>query len=424
MKSRLYLNLMLLVLAVPSFAQKIGFNINTPNHPLHLVQPTGTTLIGGQPLFYAEYTGTNTADMIGIKAKCKPLDYYGIGGDFEGGWTGLRGRVTGAGVLNESYVGVIGDVTGTGSGDFFGVQGYAHASGSAENFGIYGKATGGLKNWAGYFANGNVYIQNRLSIGNTNPAHPVHINQPAGTTITEGFPVMHVEYTGSNLENVQAIRGRCVLPSSNGTGGSFEGGEIGVEGKVTTDTPGTHFGVKGIVSSNVGTNIAIFGDAAGFTTSYAGYFGNGMVYISQELGIGGDPVTNRLEVYGNASKSSAGDWLANSDERLKKNIQPLDAQDMIEKLLSLKGITYEWNDDKTGNDRPEGIHYGFTAQNIQEVFPTLVEQDANGYLQTAYGTYDAMMVEAIRYLYMENQSLKNEMEEIRGLLREVAVSER
>jgi hypothetical protein len=33
-----------------------------------------------------------------------------------------------------------------------------------------------------------------------------------------------------------------------------------------------------------------------------------------------------------------------------------------------------------------------------EVFPELVEEDNLGYLQTAYGTYDAMYVECIRAL--------------------------
>ena len=47
------------------------------------------------------------------------------------------------------------------------------------------------------------------------------------------------------------------------------------------------------------------------------------------------------------------------------------------------------NHDKTGNERPEGIQYGFTAQNIQANFPTLVAEDNLGYLQTAYDTYDA-----------------------------------
>ena len=71
----------------------------------------------------------------------------------------------------------------------------------------------------------------------------------------------------------------------------------------------------------------------------------------------------------------------------------------LQRLLALRGVTYEWDDDKTGSRRPEGVQYGFTAQNIQTVFPTLVEEDKLGYLQTAYGTYDAMTVEAIRALH-------------------------
>ncbi len=120
--------------------------------------------------------------------------------------------------------------------------------------------------------------------------------------------------------------------------------------------------------------------------------------VATNVGIGRIPITNNLEVNGTASKSSAGDWLANSDARLKKNIQPLNSQLMLQNLLALQGVTYEWDDDKTGSKRPVGIQYGFTAQNIQQVFPTLVEEDKLGYLQTAYGTYDAMTVEAIRAL--------------------------
>jgi hypothetical protein len=119
------------------------------------------------------------------------------------------------------------------------------------------------------------------------------------------------------------------------------------------------------------------------------------------VGVGRAPITNNLEVEGTASKSSSGSWLANSDARLKKNIHPLDSREMLEKLLALQGVTYEWNDDKTGWKRPGGTQYGFTAQNIQQVFPTLVEEDKLGYLQAAYGTYDAMVVEAIRALKLE-----------------------
>jgi hypothetical protein len=113
------------------------------------------------------------------------------------------------------------------------------------------------------------------------------------------------------------------------------------------------------------------------------------------------PSTNLLEVNGTASKTAAGDWLANSDARLKKDIKQMDSQTVLDKMLALKGITYYWNDTVTGSKRPTQLQYGFTAQNIQEVFPILVEEDNLGYLQTAYGTYDAMYVESMRALQQQ-----------------------
>jgi hypothetical protein len=125
------------------------------------------------------------------------------------------------------------------------------------------------------------------------------------------------------------------------------------------------------------------------------------------MGILRDPTTNALEVAGNASKSSAGDWIANSDARLKKDIQPL--QGALQKLQQLNGITYKWNDDKTGSTRPDGKQMGFTAQNIQQVFPELVSADAQGFLQTAYGTYDALYVEAIKELLRKIEVLEEKV---------------
>ena len=127
-----------------------------------------------------------------------------------------------------------------------------------------------------------------------------------------------------------------------------------------------------------------------------------------KLGIGRPPTTNILEVEGTASKTSAGDWVANSDARLKSNIKRMDSKEMLHKILDLKGITFEWNDHITGTKRPKGTMYGFTAQNIKEVFPELVQEDNLGFLQTAYGTYDAMYVEAIRAQQQQIEELQDE----------------
>jgi hypothetical protein len=128
------------------------------------------------------------------------------------------------------------------------------------------------------------------------------------------------------------------------------------------------------------------------------------------VGIGMQPNSNKLAVNGEASKTNPGSWAGNSDARLKKNITQLKPEETLTKLLQLQGVTYEWDDDKTGINRPEGLQYGFSAQNIRSVFPELVEEDNLGYLQTAYGTYDAMMIEALRALNEKIEKLETENE--------------
>ncbi|MEM9847564.1 MAG: tail fiber domain-containing protein, partial [Bacteroidota bacterium] len=169
-------------------------------------------------------------------------------------------------------------------------------------------------------------------------------------------------------------------------------------------------------SNNAGKNYNIVSSDGSVIASFrADGGGNNNVGINKSIGTN----DNALEVNGNASKSAAGDWLANSDARLKKNIQTLNSEQVLKQLLTLQGITYEWNDDKTGNDRPEGMQYGFTAQNVQEVFPTLVSEDSKGYLQTSYGTYDAMYVEALRALNEKIEDLERENEILKAQIAKV-----
>ncbi|MBK9336328.1 MAG: tail fiber domain-containing protein [Lewinellaceae bacterium] len=228
------------------------------------------------------------------------------------------------------------------------------------------------------------------------------------------------DVAASDLENATAIGARAlagannclVLGSINGINGATDNVKVGIGMTIPSH-------VLTVKSSDAET-MRLLGPTSFFEYGARLNFGDGdYVYIEETsddtlriqanaVGIGRSPITNMLEVEGTASKSTAGDWLANSDARLKKNISPLNSHEMLDKLLALQGVTYEWNDDKTDSKRPEGVQYGFTAQNIQTVFPTLVEEDKLGYLQTAYGTYDAMTVEAIRALHDEIKALKSE----------------
>lgn len=175
-----------------------------------------------------------------------------------------------------------------------------------------------------------------------------------------------------------------------------------------------------LIGNNAGNNVSgnysnkLHIDNATFATSLIyGDFSTQEVGINWNVGTSG-VLPNTLSVNGNASKSSAGSWLGNSDQRLKKNIQYMDSKHILEKVLEMKGVTYEWNDNETGLTRPEGTMYGFIAQDLQQVWPKNVKEDKLGFLETAYGSYDAMFVEAfkeldkrIKELETENATLKS-----------------
>ncbi|WP_426431618.1 tail fiber domain-containing protein [Winogradskyella sp. HB-48] len=147
-----------------------------------------------------------------------------------------------------------------------------------------------------------------------------------------------------------------------------------------------------------------------FFSSIAGGGGGNVIVVTGDgnVGIRRTPTTNELEVNGTASKATAGAWLANSDRRLKKNINTIDSELALNKLLNLRGVTYEWNDNQTGTERPKELQYGFIAQELMEVFPEKVTKDNLGFYQTSYGDYDAVFVQAIKELNKKIESLETE----------------
>jgi len=158
-------------------------------------------------------------------------------------------------------------------------------------------------------------------------------------------------------------------------------------------------------SNSLGSNQLIIENSSSSTPLIYGTFNTNEVGINWDSSVA---LPNTLSVNGNASKTTAGAWLANSDARLKKDIKTMNSQAMLNKILAMRGVTYKWDDDKTGLDRPESIQYGFIAQDLQKIWPTKVSEDGQGFLQTAYGDYDAMFVEAFKAQQAQIQTLKQE----------------
>jgi len=138
----------------------------------------------------------------------------------------------------------------------------------------------------------------------------------------------------------------------------------------------------------------VSGDQRWYTGGYT--TGNERMRLnsSGNLAIGGtDPATNRLKVFGDFEVTGACSGCS-SDERLKKNIQQM-GENSLEKLLSIKGVSYEWSDAQKSRDFP-GLQMGVIAQDVESVFPEIVGTDSRGFKFVRYDKLIAPTIEAIR----------------------------
>lgn len=79
-----------------------------------------------------------------------------------------------------------------------------------------------------------------------------------------------------------------------------------------------------------------------------------------------------------------------SDISLKKNILTLD--NSLEKVLALNPVSFNWN--KEENDAAK--HFGFVAQEVEELFPALVFTNEQGIKSVAYTNFAPILIKAIQ----------------------------
>lgn len=92
-----------------------------------------------------------------------------------------------------------------------------------------------------------------------------------------------------------------------------------------------------------------------------------------DVGMGRLSAANRLEVEGNASKTTAGSWLANSDARIKTGIATV--TNALDTLSRVRLVQFRYTDDYRAEhtaieDRP---YLNVVAQEFQKVFPEYVK---------------------------------------------------
>ena len=248
---------------VVDYSSNLGIGINNPTFPLDINTSTNNT--AAYITNFTPSNGTNWSDAkVGIlSASYGTGSADNIGGEFLASGTG-----TGA------LVGVRGSADGANAATNFGILGESFGLSSQTNIGIYGTAYHGQNNWAGYFADGDVRIENKLVLNKID----------GGTDNTFTFPtnrgtdgqVLSMSSTPGQLEWTSPSTGASTpWTISSSTGNIHRNiGKVGIAN--TNPKTSLHIGSSSNVTYGFGTTLLISGSGGdpGSSSTSRIYFEN------------------------------------------------------------------------------------------------------------------------------------------------------
>jgi hypothetical protein len=116
------------------------------------------------------------------------------------------------------------------------------------------------------------------------------------------------------------------------------------------------------------------------------------------------PSTNKIPVLINNDLIVTGSIYNTSDARLKENIKEL-TEDEVDNLLKLNPICYTFK-----YDNSKKPHYGVLAQDIEKIYPELVEEKNYGYKTVNYQ-------ELIPIMLLKMKNMQTEIDELKEALK-------
>ena len=271
-------------------------------------------------------------------------------------------------------------------------------------------------------SSGDVRVTKKLQVSGTTTFNS---NISVGTNVQSGKK-LYVYSSGSgggnqygtyskinwgNAGNKYAVYGYCT-----GGGGSL----IGVHGEASATTDVKAYGVYGVAGGATGgKNYGVFGSLKTDNTFGAGVYGTNDGTIQQLSDRYAGYFRGETYVNGNLSSLTS---RQTSDARLKTNIRDIKTE-AIQKVKYLHPIQYQWQqvEEVVKNDTAtikvqhfskdidlKQQHYGFLAQELQKLFPELVQKEGDGYLSVNYIELIPIMVQALQELSAEVDILKQE----------------
>ncbi|MDR3547797.1 MAG: tail fiber domain-containing protein [Candidatus Pacebacteria bacterium] len=274
------------------------------------------------------------------------------------------------------------------------------SSGSFLSFGTTGNWNSGITNTA-LTINPNGYV----GVGTTTPTTPFYVYTTTSNSTFTG--ANHLEatiagnyiahYTGLDFINGSSLGqpSARIAMSNDGTGSYLYMGTTNAFASGITNTALTinPIGNLGIGTTTPYSRLTLWGpDTAAGTAAFT---------------ISNSASSTEFQVFDNGAATLAGTLTQNSDQRLKTNVQSLDASSSLAAIMALNPVAYTWIDPSQGT----GTQMGFIAQAVQQIFPQLVSTTSataltpGGTLGLNYIGLIAPIVESIKELGGEVQGL-------------------
>ncbi|HMJ46008.1 MAG TPA: tail fiber domain-containing protein, partial [Ferruginibacter sp.] len=128
-----------------------------------------------------------------------------------------------------------------------------------------------------------------------------------------------------------------------------------------------------------------------------------VVRYDGNVGIGTISPSQRLHVVG--SICYTGTSAACSDIRYKTNFSPVD--NALPNILSLHPFYYNWKKEFIDKGFPDERYIGFSAQELEKMYPELVQTDKDGYKSVDYGRLTPILIKAIQEQQQQIEELKS-----------------
>lgn len=251
--------------------------------------------------------------------------------------------------------------------------------------------------YANKFAKNNIYIGNKAGYktegiegDNYSGCHNVFIGYLSGWLNTIGQSNVFVgKQSGFKNDSGRYntyIGQNCGVQNDDGNFNTFIGAHAG---ELNTDGSNNVFIGYGAGGKNTtGTNLLFIDNSNTETPLIWGNFSFGS-----------------KEVIINGNLFYTGEFGQASDVKFKRNIEPL--SHVLSKLQLINGVYFDWRED----EYPEmvfskGRQVGVIAQELEKVFPELVQTTSKGYKTVDYTKISAILIEAVK----EQQVTINEMQ--------------